>query len=78
MANADASLEDQALALPSSMRLRLARRLLSSVKGSVVPDLTDADADQLAKARAEEIENGSVEALDYREEMEQIRQSLQK
>lgn len=76
MAEVDAELMNQALSLPSSLRLRLAKRLLSSVRGSVSPDLDEDEATQLARGRARELGSGAAESLDYRQEMVRIRSSL--
>lgn len=78
MANVETQLEDQALALPSPLRLRLAKRLLSSVKGSAGPDLTEDEANQLARSRADELDSGAAKSLEYRQEMARIRKSLSK
>ena len=76
MPRTDHDIEQDALSLPANLRLRLARKLLSSVPGSVTPRAAD-DADlELARKRAAEIDSGQVETKDYRSEMDQIRSFL--
>lgn len=66
-------IERWALEFPESARLRLAARLLSSVEGQV---FDEADALALAETRANELDEGAVDTLDYRQTMQRIRKSL--
>lgn len=70
------TLEQDALQIPPDERLRLAAKLLASVPDSHRPALSKEEALELAEKRAEELDNGDVEGLNYREEMKRIRESL--
>ena len=76
MARTDLDIEQDALSLPANLRLRLARKLLCSVPGSVAPLTDDAAALELARKRAAEIDSGQLETLDYHSEMNRIRSLL--
>jgi len=71
-----AGIERLALEIPPDARLRLAAKLLSSVKDAARPSLSEKEALDLAEQRAEELDRGGVEGLDYHEEIARIRSSL--
>lgn len=72
----ETEIERNALKIPATARLRLAARLLASVPASSRSSLSEEAALDLAEQRAAEIDNGKVEGLDYHEEMQRIRASL--
>ncbi|MGH8273025.1 MAG: addiction module protein [Gammaproteobacteria bacterium] len=69
-------IERDALKIPENARLQLAAKLLASVPASSRPSLSEEQALNLAESRAAEIDNGEIKGLDYREEMQRIRDSL--
>jgi hypothetical protein len=69
-------IERRALEIPPEARLRLAAKLLSSIPDTARPSLNEEQALDLAEKRAEELDNGKVMGLDYREEIDRIRSSL--
>jgi hypothetical protein len=69
-------IERRALEIPPEARLRLAAKLLSSVPDTAYSSLTEEQALDLAEKRADEMDNGKVTGLDYREEIDHIRSSL--
>jgi len=71
-----AGIERLALTIPPDARLRLAAKLLSSIKDTARPSLSETEALDLAQERAGELDRGDVKGLDYREEMARIRSSL--
>lgn len=72
----EAEIERNALNIPATARLRLAARLLASVPASHRSALGDKEALDLAEQRAAEIDSGEVQSLDYHEQMQRIRASL--
>jgi len=70
-----AGIERLALKIPPDARLRLAAKLLSNIKDTARPSLSEAEALNLAQQRAEELDRGEVKALDYSEEIVRIRSS---
>lgn len=71
-----AGIERLALGIPSDARLRLAAKLLFSVKGAAHSNRSEEEALDLAEERAQELDRGEVEGRDYREEITHIRSSL--
>lgn len=72
--NITSELERHALRIPEDDRLRLAAKLLASVPGSSRATLSQKDAVKLAVKRAEELDEGKVKGLNYRNEMKRIRE----
>jgi len=72
----ETEIERNALKIPASARLRLAARLLASVPASSRSALSEEEALDIAEQRAAEIDSGKVKGLDYHEEMQRIRASL--
>jgi len=72
----ETEIERDALKIPANARLRLAARLLASVPASARPSLNEEQALDLAQTRAVELDSGQTEALDYRQEMQRIRESI--
>lgn len=69
-------LENDALKISPDARLRLAARLLASVPDGTHSNLSEQAALDLAERRARELDTGEKTALDYREEMKRIRNTL--
>jgi len=69
-------LENDELKIQADARLRLAARLLASVPVPERSTLSAKQALDLAEQRALELDRGEVRSLDYRNEIEKIRQSL--
>jgi hypothetical protein len=72
----ESEIERDALKIPAHARLRLAAKLLASVPGSSRARLSEKRALDLAEKRAAELDSGEVQGLDYREEMQRIRDTL--
>lgn len=71
----ETEIERNAMEFSANARLRLAAKLLASVRDSSRPVLSDNAALDLAEKRAAELDSGGVEGLDYRAEMRRIRAS---
>ena len=69
-------IENDALVLPKRARLRLAAKLLTSVSVDYGMDEDEDSSLRVAEERARELDGGLVQALDYKAEMQRIKDSL--